>query len=261
MTKTPYCGNPDTLMAYLYDDGDAAERRAFEAHLNACESCAREVGDLRAVRTDLAAWEPPETLLGFRLVRDGAEPRSWRSWLTWPAMPAWAQMGAAALLVGMAVGISGLEVRSGGEGVVVRTRWSPPPAAVAAAPAPATGAVSDAAWRAELAAVEQRLRQDLRPAEIQPAAAVPVPAGRRLSDDEFLARVRDLIDASESRQQRDMALRLAQVVRDFDAQRRADLVRVADGLGLVEGRTGAEVARQRDMLNYLMRVSSQRDPR
>lgn len=254
MTKTPYCGNPDALMAYLYDEGDAAERRAFEAHLSACEACAHEVRDLRAVRADLAAWEPPETLLGFRLVRGGAEPRSWRSWLTWPAMPAWAQMGAAALLVGMAVGISGLEVRSGGDGVVVRTRWSPPPAAVA------SDAPSDA-WRAELAALEQRLRQDLRPAETRPAATVPVPAGRRLSDEEFLARVRDLIEASESRQQRDMALRLAQVARDFDAQRRADLVRVADGLGLVEGRTGAEVARQREMLNYLMRVSSQRDPR
>jgi len=67
--------------------------------------------------------------------------------------------------------------------------------------------------------------------------------------------VRELIEASETRQQREMALRIAQVVRDMDSQRRADLARVADGIGVLEGRTGAAVAQQREMMNYLMRVS------
>jgi hypothetical protein len=44
-------------------------------------------------------------------------------------------------------------------------------------------------------------------------------------------------------------------VRDFDTKRRTDLARMADGLGTLEGRTGAVVAQQRDMLNYLVRVS------
>ena len=52
-----------------------------------------------------------------------------------------------------------------------------------------------------------------------------------------------------------MALRLTQVVRDMDVQRRADMRRVADGLGVLEGRTGAAVAQQREMMNYLLRVS------
>jgi hypothetical protein len=52
-----------------------------------------------------------------------------------------------------------------------------------------------------------------------------------------------------------MALRLAEVVRDIDTQRRADMRRVADGLGVLEGRTGAVTAQQREMMNYLLRVS------
>jgi hypothetical protein len=67
--------------------------------------------------------------------------------------------------------------------------------------------------------------------------------------------VKELIAASETRTQREMALRLAEVVRDVDAQRRADMRRVADGLGVLEGRTGAAVAQQREMMNYLLRVS------
>jgi hypothetical protein len=48
---------------------------------------------------------------------------------------------------------------------------------------------------------------------------------------------------------------MAEVVRDMDAQRRADLRRVADGIGVLEGRTGAVTVQQREMMNYLMRVS------
>ena len=76
-----------------------------------------------------------------------------------------------------------------------------------------------------------------------------------MSDAELLARVRQLIEASETRTDREMALRLAQVVRDVDTQRRADMTRVADSFGVLEGRTGAAVAQQREMMNYLVRVS------
>jgi hypothetical protein len=67
--------------------------------------------------------------------------------------------------------------------------------------------------------------------------------------------VKQLIAASETRTQREMALRMAEVLRDVDTQRRADMRRVADGLGVLEGRTGAAVAQQREMMNYLLRVS------
>ena len=81
------------------------------------------------------------------------------------------------------------------------------------------------------------------------------PTSRSASADEVLQRVKTLIDQSESRQQRELALRVAQVVNDFDTQRRADLLRVEQNFGQLEGQTGAEVAQQRELLNSLVKVS------
>jgi hypothetical protein len=75
----------------------------------------------------------------------------------------------------------------------------------------------------------------------------------------LLSQVRSLVDESERRQQRELALRLAQVVQDFDAQRRTDLVRIEQGFGQIESLTGQEAARQREITNYLVRAS-QRQP-
>ena len=69
--------------------------------------------------------------------------------------------------------------------------------------------------------------------------------------------MRTLIDESEQRQQRELALRTAQIVSDFDSQRRVDLTQIQRSFGQIEGLTGAEVREQREMLNYLMRVSQQ----
>ena len=75
------------------------------------------------------------------------------------------------------------------------------------------------------------------------------------ADAQLLSRVRQMIDESEQRQQRELALRAAELVKDFDAQRSDDMVRVERALGQMDGTTGAEVAQQRQVLNYLMRVS------
>jgi hypothetical protein len=259
-------------MSYLYEDGDEAERAAFGTHLATCEACAREVRELTAVRTGLAQWAPPETVLDFRIVREEPGPRGWRSWFTLPVMPAWAQLGAAALLVGVAVGISGLEIRYDSQGFTARTGWQktvPAQAETAqAAPAPVPAqavlpvTTGDAApWRADLAALERTLRGEMRQPTSVPQAAQASAAGRSMGDDEFFARVRQLIDASETRQQRELALRIAQVVRDVDTQRRTDLARLTDGMGVIEGRTVTAAAQQKQMMDYLMRVSTQRDPR
>jgi hypothetical protein len=175
-------------------------------------------------------------------------------------MSAWAQLAAASLVVGVAAGISGLDIQYGRDGLTVRTGWSRPAEtrqAAAGAAAPAEGGA--APWRADLVALQEQLRGEFGQAAASPAVTpVSAPAGasaKGLSDDEFLARVNQLIAASETRTQREMALRLAEVVRDVDAQRRADMRRVADGLGVLEGRTGAAVAQQREMMNYLLRVS------
>ena len=85
-------------------------------------------------------------------------------------------------------------------------------------------------------------------------AATPGTAARPASEADTLARVNTLIEASERRQQQELALRLTQFNRDLDLQRRADLVRIDQGIGQLEGRTGAEVARQRQMLDLIVRA-------
>ena len=73
-------------------------------------------------------------------------------------------------------------------------------------------------------------------------------------------RVRTLIDDSERRQQRELALRLAEAIRDVNAQRQADLVRIDRSIGAMQSNTGREMLRQRnEMLNYVsLRTASQR---
>jgi len=259
MNDSRYCGNPDVLMSYLYEDGPAGDRLAFEAHLRECGRCAAEVAALGAVREDITAWTPPETVLDFRIVRDPVPARSRWDWMS--AMPAWAQLAAASLVVGVAAGLAGLDVQYGKDGFAVRTGWNRPadmrPAAAAAA---ADG--TDAPWRAELAALQEQMRSEIRQSAAAPAAApVSAQAGgvRAMSDEEWMARVKQLIEASETRTQREMALRMAEMVRDVDTQRRADMRRVADGLGVLEGRTGAVTAQQREMMNYLLRVSQRQE--
>jgi anti-sigma factor RsiW len=261
MNDSRYCGDPDALMSYLYEDGPADARLAFEAHLRECARCADEVASLRAVREDMTAWTPPDAVLDFRVVRDpGPVSRRW-GWMT--AMPAWAQLAAASLVVGVAAGLAGLDVEYGKDGFAVRTGWNRPAEARQAGAAglvPAAGA--EAPWRADLAAIQEQMRGEIRRSAAG-AAAAPVSTaaagGRTMSDEEWLARVKQLIDASETRTQREMALRVAEVVRDIDTQRRADMRRVADGLGVLEGRTGAVTAQQREMMNYLLRVSQRQE--
>ena len=258
MNDSRYCGNPDILMSYLYEDGPGEERLDFEAHLQACGRCADEVAALRAVREDLTGWAPPETVLDFRIVRGPAPSRSRWGWMS--TMPAWAQLAAASLVIGVAAGISGLDVQYGMDGLTVRTGWTrPAEASPAGAVSLASAGGAEAPWRADLAALQAQIRSEIRQSPAAPAATPVSTAAaggaRAMTDEEFMARVKQLVEASETRTQREMALRMAEVVRDVDIQRRADMRRVADGLGVLEGRTGAVTAQQREVMNYLLRVS------
>ena len=54
-----YQGNRDeALLEHLYDEGDQAERVAFDAHVAGCSACGAELGELAGVRAQLAAWTP-----------------------------------------------------------------------------------------------------------------------------------------------------------------------------------------------------------
>src|SRR5438067_11786169 len=91
------CEDKELLVSYLYGDLPDGARAAFESHLRGCAGCRAELKALRAVRSDLAAWAPPEPDFGFRVMnarggRDAAATdirqaipmpiQSWRAWYT-----------------------------------------------------------------------------------------------------------------------------------------------------------------------------------
>jgi hypothetical protein len=241
----------ETLVAYLYDELEPPERAAFLAHVAACRTCDAELAELRDVRQQLAQWASPE---GQALPLSGWD-RPSRPGSVWAAVrdvPAWAQVAAALLVLGVAAGIANIEVRYDPSGLSVRTGWDAPPAQT-----------TPAASRADLASLEQRLLTQL--AEAQNRAATtsgPRPSAAasaaETSEADLVRRLRTLVAESERRQQRELALRVAEVLRDVQAQRVADLQRIDRSLGIIQSSTGVEVMRQRQLLNNLaVRVSQQ----
>ena len=254
MSETFTCGDHGALVSYLYDECAPNERRAISTHVAICRECAEELTSLGATREQLATWTPPEAQLGFRIVSDSPSSNVLRPSRWWQKpMPAWAQAAAAALIFATGVTLGALR------GVTSPADRGPTGAAPQQANGTTLAANTTSVTRADLAALEQRLRSELSQRRStsstvstsntsDPAAAAP-------GDARILERVRAMIQDSEQRQQRELALRTAEVVRDFDAQRRDDLTRIERTMGQMDGTTGVEVAQQRQMLNYLMRVS------
>jgi hypothetical protein len=240
----------ELLVGYLYDELDGSARHAFEAHLRACPECQAEVGGLQATRGHIAAWAPPDRDLELRVVRGrSAAPPAPRAW----AMPAWGLAAAATLVLAASAALANIEVRYDDRGVTVRTGWGRAAAPTVSAdvePAATPGEAID------VVALNQRLSQ-LEAAFARAPQAASASAAARMSDAELLRRVRELIGEAETRQQREVALVLAQVVKDFDRQRRTDLAMLEQGLGAYQGLTNAEIAQQRDMLNQLVMATRQ----
>jgi hypothetical protein len=236
------------LAAYLYGECDAAERTVIEAHLAMCDACASELASLGATRSALASWAPPEMELGFRIVseRDAQSSATVLRPARWwqQPLPAWAQ-AAAAIIIFAAGGLLGMRAGTG--------NTATPAPIVASAPVEDVGATPVSAQ--DLAALEQRLREEMSALR----AAAPTPARVAARDNgEVIERVRALLAESEERQRRETAIRLTQVLRDVDMQRRTDLARIEDTFGQMQGLTGAELLQQREVLNYLQRVSTRR---
>jgi hypothetical protein len=245
----------DALLNYLYEEGDPSERLRIAHHLQACAACSVAVLELQSVRGMLADWTPPPVKLGFRIVQDpkeGSGSTDARWWKPAGRFPLWAQAAASVFLFAAGMAVSQLDVRYGNGALTVRSR-SAAPAADEATVMPQSGivqmrqnditlppALDPTAGSTDFRALEQQLRSDLK---------------GRADGDVILRRVRSMIDQSEARQQRELALRLSDVVRDFDTQRRADLLQVQQNFGQLEGQTGQEVAHQRELLNYLVRTS------
>lgn len=260
MTSNIRCHERESLLSLIYEEGDEAERQRLEAHARVCADCRRLLAALEGSRQALAAWviEEPARPIVDRWALAAPRRRPW---------PAWLQAAAAVLLVGAGVGLANVQVRFTGEGIEVRTGWmrvggdvddQAAGARLHGASAPVGSAMpagpSDA-WRAELAALEQRLRRDLAPASAA-LSARPLPAS---AADAQLRRIRDLVDRtvreSERRQERVLAYRVQQLAREWDSLRRNDLLRTQQGFARIEDFAG----QQQQMLNsVLVRVSQQR---
>ncbi len=264
MTDFMTCHAKDMLVSYLYDEVAPDERSAVEAHLVECADCRAEVEGLTTVRASLSAWESPPLRAHVRVVAEPlVKPAVWRR--PWVAAPLAA---AAVLVLAAAASLANLEIRYGADGLVLRTGWgsSQVTAARELRPSNALTPVSQtgsAPWRADLVSLEQQLRREF--GSSRPAAPGSAPMATAVSshanDDELLRRVQQLIDESEIRQQRNLALRMTEVSRDVSVQRQADLVQIQQGFGRLEGRTEQEAAKSRELMNYIMRVSQQEPPR
>ena len=253
MSSEFQCDDTATLIAFVYDDIEPLQKDAVARHLVECVRCRDEVAALGGVRQALGAWTPPVPELRFTVVPESAVSNVVRPDVpAWQTVPRWAQLVAATLALAVGASVANVQVRRDAGGWTVSTGWMAP-----AAPATdAAVAPTDGQWKTALAALEESLRREMaaRPASTATVAAAPTAAANTGADAETIARVRALIEASEKRQQQELALRLTQFGRDIDLQRRADLVRVEQGIGQLEGRTGAEVARQREAINYLIRA-------
>jgi hypothetical protein len=248
-----YSGDRDeALIAFLYDEVDPALRAAFEVHLTTCASCRSELDALRGVRTRLAQWAPPEPSFAVvsRQSPVGSRPSSVDTpgHQGWREIPVWAQVAAALLFLGVSAGIANLDVRYDSNGLAIRTGWSRPAAVVQ----PAIGQGSGGVSKADLTALEQQLRTEWGTIQTASASTLAVPARSALTEADVLRRVRALVEESERRQQRELALRVGELVRDVNRQREADLVRIDRDLGIVKNTVGVEAQRNRQ---YLMRVN------
>jgi len=252
------CDDKATLVAYLYNEVDAADRQRVEDHLRECLACEIEVGALSGVRSGLTQWAPPDAELGFAIIqksvrkpaqnREPVQEPALTSASWWKTVPVWAQAVAAVLVLAVSAAIANVQIKSGPDGLVVSTGWMTPASATTAVAPVTAPAAGDQQWRTALIALEQQFREEIRTTR---ETGVVRAASRSGVDDATLTRVQALLAASETKQQRELALRMTQLAGDINVQRRADLLRVEQAIG----HTGVEMARQGERLNYVIRAA------
>jgi anti-sigma factor RsiW len=190
MTQQFQCGDGVALAAYLYDECDAGERAQVAAHLALCPSCAGELAALSGTRQQLSAWTPPDARLEFRLTGSHTAPAvgARGAWWSRP-LPAWAQLAAAGVIFAV--------------GTVVGSATSS--ALVTGEPG-----VPESTHAAELTMLEDRLRQ----VEQLAMRTEPVAADAGDVRAALMSRLSREIEASELRQQQQVADLAFEVMRD-----------------------------------------------
>ncbi|HKY22084.1 MAG TPA: zf-HC2 domain-containing protein [Vicinamibacterales bacterium] len=239
--------NQDALLDYLYEEGDPAERLKIAQHLQECASCSVAVLELRTVRGMLTEWQPPTADLGFRIVQDthtptGAsmEPRARGGWSWWwgptTHRRSWAQAAAAAMLFVAGMAVSQFDVDYSDGALTVRTVKS------AVSRTATDGRTAASIYLPPEPAVESSVSRTATGG--QAATNGPAATDSTVSTEQLLQRVRAMIDQSETRQQRELALRLSQVAGEVDTQHQADLLRIQQNFG-----------QQQEMMDYLVKAS------
>jgi hypothetical protein len=253
--------NHELLVSHLYDDLSDRDRAALELHLRSCDACREELEALRSVRVDLSTWAPPLPELGFRIVSKRPARHAWRAWWT----PAAGLAAAAILVLAAAASIAHVEIHRGPDGITVRTGWSSSAPVAASAGTTSAGAARDVVFSATPQLDAGALKEIERRVDALETAVQQAPQTRnaatlsaRSSDAEIIRRVRDLLARSETKQEGELALRLAQVIRDVNAQRNADLARIQQGLGRIDAMTTAEAAAHRELANYVFTAAKQK---
>ena len=257
----------ETLVAYLYGDIEPSQRAAFDAHIATCERCRHELADLQEVRGQLRSWTTPDVPLPIVVHAPALTvvPRS-RLRQALRDIPAWSQLAAALLVLGVSAGLGGaianLEVRYERGTLTLRTGWSHSAAreGAPATNAPQAGAVAPvfAPWRGDIEGLERRLRTDFQrvPLAAPPALTARTDPTTASADAQLLRKVRAMLEESERKQQNELALRIAQVVQEFDAKRGTDLANIRS-MKTIQSATGLEVVRQQQWLNLLTQASVQ----
>jgi hypothetical protein len=288
MNEAPRCPSKDELVTALYGESTPEARQHLDRHLDACVACRDEYASMGALRLALQEWEAPALPSHVRVVYEPPpdEAAAPRAAVVVAGPPRWwasrgvaraALAAAATLVLGLSAGLANLDITVGPQGLSLKTGRGhqeagagaaqpgggagevltslPEPEAgpdVALAGAPAPG---PAEWESALAALERRLRAEMDARVVAAPGPTVALASSRAGDQALLRQVQALIDAAETRQQRNLAQRVTELAREFDVQRKTDLVTIQHGLGQLEGRTQVEAARTRELMNMIVRTS------
>lgn len=225
------CNERERLLDYLYEACEADERRAVERHLEACEDCRVEIGELRAVRLNLLAWDVPE----HGSVWTPFAPARLKPW--YREVPAWALAAAASVMFGL--GLAG--------GLVSRLLAPAPVVAAAPAAAPVvTPHLAVSPTNADLAAMERRVLGVMQAQLDQQLKPIAAHAQAASADREALLReMQRLVTTSEARQRQALNASMLNWLqdsqqtfvtnRDFNTFRREELGPLARSVSYRQG--------------------------
>lgn len=197
------CDDREKLIAYLYDEASASERRQVDAHLTECADCRDELRAFRGVQTDLLAWDVPP--------HDSV----WKPFVTpqqtvwWRQVPAWGLAAAATLVfgVGLAGGFAGRVLAAN---VVTQGQVQTTAAATQPVVTPTASTEEVTALRARLAQIERTL------------AAQPAAQEATVSQAKLWSRFEQAMKETEGRINQRTARKVYTAVTEMNRQRAVD---------------------------------------